>query len=130
MDVSERPITDWLPLTKKEVEKRGWDELDVILISGDAYVDHPAFGTAVIGRIMESEGLKVGIVAQPNWKDDWRDFKKLGRPKYFFGVTAGCMDSMVNHYTANKRLRSNDSYTPGGKPVLDLIMRLPFTPKY
>lgn len=115
MDVRERPITDWLPLTKKEVEKRGWDELDVILISGDAYVDHPAFGTAVIGRIMESEGLKVGIVAQPNWKDDLRDFKKLGRPKYFFGVTAGCMDSMVNHYTANKRLRSNDSYTPGGE---------------
>ena len=113
--MEERPITDWLPLTKKEVEKRGWDELDVILISGDAYVDHPAFGTAVIGRIMESEGLKVGIVAQPNWKDDLRDFKKLGKPKYFFGVTAGCMDSMVNHYTANKRLRSNDSYTPGGE---------------
>jgi len=115
MDVRERPITDWLPLTKKELEKRGWDELDVILISGDAYVDHPAFGTAVIGRIMESEGLKVGIVAQPNWQDDLRDFKKLGKPKYFFGVTAGCMDSMVNHYTANKRLRSNDSYTPGGE---------------
>lgn len=113
--MDERPIGDWLPLTKKEVEKRGWDELDVILISGDAYVDHPAFGTAVIGRIMESEGLKVGIVAQPNWKDDLRDFKKLGKPKYFFGVTAGCMDSMVNHYTANKRLRSNDSYTPGGE---------------
>ncbi|MBP6055666.1 MAG: YgiQ family radical SAM protein [Cytophagaceae bacterium] len=113
--MQERPITDWLPLTKKEVEKHGWDELDVILISGDAYVDHPAFGTAVIGRIMESEGLKVGIVAQPNWQDDLRDFKKLGKPKYFFGVTAGCMDSMVNHYTANKRLRSNDSYTPGGE---------------
>lgn len=113
--MDERPISDWLPLTKKEVEKRGWDELDVILISGDAYVDHPAFGTAVIGRIMESEGLKVGIVAQPNWQDDLRDFKKLGKPKYFFGVTAGCMDSMVNHYTANKRLRSNDSYTPGGE---------------
>ncbi len=113
--MQERPITDWLPLTKKEVEKRGWDELDVILISGDAYVDHPAFGTAVIGRIMESEGLKVGIVAQPNWQDDLRDFKKFGKPKYFFGVTAGCMDSMVNHYTANKRLRSNDSYTPGGE---------------
>ncbi len=112
---AERPITDWLPLTKKEVEKRGWDQLDVILISGDAYVDHPSFGTAVIGRIMESEGLKVGIVAQPNWQDDLRDFKKLGTPKYFFGVTAGCMDSMVNHYTANKRLRSNDSYTPGGE---------------
>jgi uncharacterized radical SAM protein YgiQ len=113
--VRERPITDWLPITKKEVEQRGWGELDVILISGDAYVDHPAFGTAVIGRIIESEGFKVAIVAQPNWKDDLRDFKKLGKPKYFFGVTAGCMDSMVNHYTANKRLRSNDSYTPGGE---------------
>ncbi|RVU24603.1 YgiQ family radical SAM protein [Sandaracinomonas limnophila] len=112
---AERPITDWLPLTKKEVEKRGWEQLDVILISGDAYVDHPSFGTAVIGRIIESEGFKVGIVAQPNWQDDLRDFKKLGTPKYFFGVTAGCMDSMVNHYTANKRLRSNDSYTPGGE---------------
>ncbi len=111
----ERPITDWLPLTKKEVEKRGWDEVDIVLVSGDAYVDHPAFGTAVIGRIMESEGFKVAVVAQPNWKDDLRDFKKFGRPKYFFGVTAGCMDSMVNHYTANKRLRSNDSYTPGGE---------------
>lgn len=115
MTMIERPITDWLPLTKKEVEKRGWDEVDVVLISGDAYVDHPAFGTAVIGRIIESEGFRVAIVAQPNWKDDLRDFKKFGRPKYFFGVTAGCMDSMVNHYTANKRLRSNDSYTPGGE---------------
>lgn len=112
--MQERPITDWLPLTAKEVEKRGWDELDVVLISGDAYVDHPAFGTAVIGRIIESEGFKIAVVAQPNWKDDLRDFKKFGRPKYFFGVTAGCMDSMVNHYTANKRLRSTDAYTPGG----------------
>lgn len=111
----ERPLTDWLPLTMKEVEKRGWDEVDVVLVSGDAYVDHPAFGTAVIGRIMESEGFRVAIIAQPNWKDDLRDFKKFGKPKYFFGVTAGCMDSMVNHYTANKRLRSNDSYTPGGE---------------
>ena len=111
----ERPITDWLPLTKKEVEKRGWNDVDVILISGDAYVDHPAFGTAVIGRIIESEGFRIAIVAQPNWQDDLRDFKKFGKPKYFFGVTAGCMDSMVNHYTANKRLRSNDSYTPGGE---------------
>ncbi len=111
----ERPITDWLPITKKEVEKRGWEQLDVILVSGDAYVDHPSFGTAVIGRIIESEGLKVGIIPQPNWKDDLRDFKKLGTPKYFFGVTAGCMDSMVNHYTANKRLRSTDAYTPGGE---------------
>ncbi len=111
----ERPITDWMPLTMHEVEKRGWDEVDVVLVSGDAYVDHPAFGTAVIGRIMESEGLRVAIIAQPNWKDDLRDFKKFGKPKYFFGVTAGCMDSMVNHYTANKRLRSDDSYTPGGE---------------
>ena len=109
-----RPISDWLPMSKKEASKRGWDEFDVILISGDAYVDHPAFGTSVIGRIIEGEGLKVGIVAQPNWKDDLRDFKKLGKPKMFFGITAGCMDSMVNHYTANKRLRSTDAYTPGG----------------
>lgn len=113
--IDERPITDWLPITKKEAEKRGWNELDVILISGDAYVDHPAFGTAVVGRIIESEGFKIGIVAQPNWKDDLRDFKKFGVPKYFFGVTGGCMDSMVNHYTANKRLRSTDAYTPGGQ---------------
>ena len=112
---NERPITDWLPITKKEVEKRGWEECDIVMISGDAYVDHPAFGTAVVSRIMEDEGFKVGIVAQPNWKDDLRDFKKLGRPKYFFAVTAGCMDSMVNHYTANKRLRSTDAYTPGGQ---------------
>lgn len=110
-----RPITDWLPLTMKEVEKRGWSEVDVVIISGDAYVDHPAFGTAVIGRIMEDEGFKVAVVAQPNWQDDLRDFKKFGKPKYFFGVTAGCMDSMVNHYTANKRLRSTDAYTPGGQ---------------
>jgi len=109
-----RPITDWLPITKKEVEKRGWDQLDVILISGDAYVDHPAFGAAVIGRIIESEGFKIAIIPQPNWTDDLRDFKKLGAPKYFFGVTAGCMDSMVNHYTAGKRKRSTDAYTPGG----------------
>lgn len=110
-----RPITDWLPLTMKEVQKRGWEELDVVIISGDAYIDHPAFGTAVIGRIIEDEGFKVAIVAQPNWQDDLRDFKKFGKPKYFFGVTAGCMDSMVNHYTANKRLRSTDAYTPGGE---------------
>lgn len=114
--LNERPITDWLPITKKEAEKRSWNDLDVILISGDAYVDHPSFGTAVIGRIIEDEGFKIAIVAQPNWKDDLRDFKKFGKPKYFFGVTAGCMDSMVNHYTANKRLRSTEVYTPGGEP--------------
>lgn len=110
-----RPVTEWLPITREEVEMRGWDELDVALISGDAYVDHPAFGTAVIGRIMESEGLRVAIVPQPNWKDDLRDFKKMGRPRLFFGVTSGCMDSMVNHYTAAKRKRSTDAYTPGGE---------------
>jgi uncharacterized radical SAM protein YgiQ len=111
----QRLITDWLPTTKKEVDKRGWDELDIILFSGDAYVDHPAFGSAVIGRIIESMGLRIAIVPQPNWKDDLRDFKKLGVPKLFFGITAGCMDPMINHYTANKRLRSEDAYTPGGE---------------
>jgi uncharacterized radical SAM protein YgiQ len=108
-------ITDWLPTTKKECEQRGWDELDVILFSGDAYVDHPAFGSAVVGRIIEDMGLRIAIIPQPNWKDDLRDFKKLGIPKLFFGVTAGCMDPMINHYTANKRLRSDDAYTPGGQ---------------
>ncbi len=107
-------LTDWLPTTVKEARLRGWDEMDVILISGDAYVDHPAFGTAVIARVLEAEGLRVAIVPQPNWKDDLRDFKKFGRPRLFFGVTSGVMDSMVNHYTARKRLRSNDAYTPGG----------------
>lgn len=107
--------TDWLPTTKKEVEQRGWDELDVILFSGDAYVDHPSFGAAVIGRILEAEGLRVAIIPQPNWRDDLRDFKKLGKPRLFFGVSAGCMDSMVNKYTANKRLRSDDAYTPDAR---------------
>ena len=105
----------FLPTTIKEVEARGWYELDVIIFSGDAYIDHPAFGPAVIGRILEAEGYKVAIVPQPNWRDDLRDFKKLGKPRLFFAVTAGAMDSMVNHYTANLRLRSNDAYTPGGK---------------
>lgn len=114
--MKEYRLTDWLPTTKKEVELRGWDELDVILFSGDAYVDHPSFGAAVIGRILEAEGLRVAIVPQPNWRDDLRDFKKLGRPRLFFGVSAGCMDSMVNKYTANKRLRSDDVYTPDARP--------------
>ncbi len=107
--------TDWLPTTKKEVEQRGWDELDVILFSGDAYVDHPSFGAAVIGRILEAEGFRVAIIPQPNWRDDLRDFKKLGKPRLFFGVSAGCMDSMVNKYTANKRLRSDEAYTPDAR---------------
>lgn len=114
--MKEYRLTDWLPTTKKEVELRGWDELDVIIFSGDAYVDHPSFGAAVIGRILEAEGLRVAIVPQPNWRDDLRDFKKLGRPRLFFGVSAGCMDSMVNKYTANKRLRSDDAYTPNARP--------------
>jgi len=108
-------ISKWLPTSVKEVNERGWDELDVILFSGDAYVDHPSFGAAVIGRVLEAEGLKIAIVPQPNWTDDLRDFKKLGKPRLFFAVTGGNMDSMVNHYTAGKRKRSTDAYTPGGK---------------
>ena len=108
-------LTDFLPTTKKELEIRGWDEVDVVLFSGDAYIDHPSFGSAVIGRILEAQGLRVAIVPQPNWRDDLRDFKKMGRPRLFFAISAGNMDSMVNHYTANKRLRSDDAYTPDGK---------------
>jgi uncharacterized radical SAM protein YgiQ len=113
-EIKELPLTAWLPTTVKEARKKGWDELDVILVTGDAYVDHPAFGAAVMGRLLESMGLKVAIIAQPNWQDDLRDFKKFGAPKLFFGVTSGNMDSMVNKYTAGKRLRSEDAYTPGG----------------
>lgn len=105
----------FLPTSAKELKELGWDYVDVILFSGDAYVDHPSFGPAVVGRILEDEGLRVAIVPQPNWKDDLRDFRKLGVPRLFFAVTAGAMDSMVNHYTANLRLRSDDAYTPGGK---------------
>ena len=107
-------VTDWLPTSVKEMAMRGWDQPDVIMFSGDAYVDHPSFGAAVIGRVLESQGLKVVIVPQPNWRDDLRDFRKFGRPRMFFGVSAGAMDSMVNHYTANKRRRSDDAYTAGG----------------
>lgn len=105
----------FLPTTIKEVRALGWDYIDVILFTGDAYIDHPAFGAAVIGRLLEAEGYRVAIVPQPNWRDDLRDFTKLGAPRLFFGVSAGAMDSMVNHYTANIRLRSNDAYTAGGK---------------
>ena len=108
-------LTDFLPTTKKECELRGWDELDIILFSGDAYVDHPSFGAAVIGRVLEAEGYRVAIVPQPDWHGDFRDFKKLGRPRLFFGIAPGCMDSMVNKYTANKRLRSEDAYSPDGR---------------
>ncbi len=105
----------WLPINRKEMELRGWDEVDVVLISGDAYVDHPSFGAAVIGRVLEQEGCRVAILPQPNWRDDLRDFKKFGKPRYFFGITSGAMDSMVNHYTALKRLRSTDAYTAGNQ---------------
>lgn len=111
----DRKVSDWLPTTRKEAEMRGWNELDVVIFSGDAYIDHPSFGAAVIGRILEAEGLRVAIVPQPNWQDDLRDFKKMGRPKLFFGISAGCMDSMVNKYTAAKRFRSEDAYSPNGK---------------
>src|SRR5690606_42124643 len=95
LDPNTLPITAWLPTTLKEAKKRGWDELDVVLVTGDAYVDHPAFGAAVMGRIFESLGLKVAIIAQPNWRDDLRDFKKFGKPKLFFGVTSGDRKSVV-----------------------------------
>ena len=108
-------LTDWLPTTQKEMKLRGWDEVDVVLFSGDAYVDHPSFGAAIVGRLLEAEGLRVAIVPQPNWRDDLRDFKKMGRPRLFFAISAGCMDSMVNKYTANRRLRSEDAYTPDGR---------------
>ena len=105
----------FLPTTVKEMRQLGWDYVDIVLFSGDAYIDHPSFGTAVVSRLFEDEGLRVAVVPQPNWRDDLRDFKKFGTPRLCFCVTAGVMDSMVNHYTANKRLRSNDAYTAGGK---------------
>lgn len=108
-------LTDFLPTTKKECELRGWDELDVILFSGDAYVDHPSFGPAILGRILEANGYRVVIVPQPDWHGDFRDFKKLGRPRLFFGVSPGAMDSMVNRYTANRRMRSEDAFSPDSR---------------
>ena len=114
-EILQHQLTDWLPTTQKEMKLRGWDEVDVVLFSGDAYVDHPSFGAAVVGRLLEAEGLRVAIVPQPNWRDDLRDFKKMGRPRLFFAISAGCMDSMVNKYTANRRLRSEDAYTPDGR---------------
>ena len=107
--------SDWLPTSVKEMQALGWNEVDVVLFSGDAYVDHPAFGAAVIGRTLQAAGYRVAIVPQPNWRDDLRDFRKFGAPRLFFGISPGAMDSMVNHYTANRRLRSDDAYTPGGR---------------
>ena len=115
MRSEEYRLTDFLPTTKKELELRGWDEVDIILFSADAYVDHPSFGAAVIGRNLEAAGYRVAIVPQPDWHGDYRDFKKLGRPRLFFGVAPGCMDSMVNKYTAARRLRSEDAYSPDGR---------------
>jgi uncharacterized radical SAM protein YgiQ len=108
-------IEDWLPTSVKEIRDLGWDQPDIVLVTGDAYVDHPSFGIAVIGRILEQEGFRVAVIPQPNWRDDLRDFVKMGRPRLFFGISAGNMDSMVNHYTANRRLRSNDAYSPGDR---------------
>ena len=105
----------FLPTSVKEMKALGWDHVDVVLFSGDAYVDHPSFGAAVIGRVLQSAGYNVAIVPQPNWQDDLRDFRKFGAPRLFFGVSAGAMDSMVNHYTAARRRRSDDAYTPGGR---------------
>lgn len=107
--------TDWLPTSVKEMKALGWDYVDVVLFTGDAYVDHPAFGAAVVGRVLHAAGFRVAMVPQPNWQDDLRDFRKFGAPRLFFGVSPGAMDSMVNHYTANRRRRSDDAYTPGGR---------------
>ncbi len=115
MGIENYQLTDFLPTTKKELDLRGWDDVDIILFSADAYVDHPAFGAAVIGRTLEAAGYRVAIVPQPDWHGDFRDFKKLGRPRLFFGIAPGCMDSMVNKYTANRRLRSEDAYSPDGR---------------
>lgn len=105
----------WLPTTVKEMKALGWDYVDIVIFSGDAYIDHPSFGAAVIGRTLQAAGYRVAIVPQPNWQDDLRDFKKFGTPRLFFGISPGAMDSMVNHYTANRRRRSDDAYTPGGR---------------
>lgn len=108
-------LEQYLPTSVKEMKALGWDHVDVVIFTGDAYVDHPSFGAAVIGRTLQAAGYNVAIVPQPNWQDDLRDFRKFGAPRLFFGVSAGAMDSMVNHYTAARRRRSDDAYTPGGR---------------
>ncbi len=115
IDYQNLHLSDWLPTSVKEMKALGWDYVDVVIFSGDAYVDHPAFGAAVIGRTLQAAGYRVAIVPQPNWKDDLRDFRKFGVPRLFFGISPGAMDSMVNHYTANRRRRSDDAYTPDGR---------------
>ena len=101
----------FLPISKSDLKQRGWKDLDVVIITGDAYVDHPSYGAAVIGRVLEKDGFRVGIISQPDWKDT-KDFQKLGKPKLFFGITAGNVDSMIANYTANKKPRKEDDYSP------------------
>src|SRR5262245_27697442 len=103
----------FLPMTRAEMDILGWDTCDIVLVTGDAYVDHPSFGMAIVGRFLEAQGFRVGIVAQPDWQSP-ETFRALGRPRLFFGITAGNMDSMVNRYTADRRIRSDDAYTPDG----------------
>ena len=129
MNSEQYKLTDFLPTTKKECELRGWDELDVILFSGDAYIDHPSFGVAVVGRSLEAAGYRVAIVPQPDWHGDYRDFKKLGRPRLFFGIAPGCMDSMVNKYTTDACVLSTNT-----AQTVDMIavrnIQLSYTPRY
>lgn len=108
-------VNRWLPTSAKEAKLKGWDNVDVVMFTGDAYIDHPSFGAGIIARWLEHLGVRVAVVPQPNWQDDLRDFKKFGKPSLFFAVTAGNMDSMINHYTANRRLRSDDAFTPEGR---------------
>src|SRR5512143_4378283 len=103
-----------LPMSRAEMDALGWDSCDIVIVTGDAYVDHPSFGMAIVGRLLEAQGFRVGIIAQPDWRSA-DDFMRLGRPNLFFGITAGNMDSMVNRYPRERRVRSDDAYTPGGK---------------
>lgn len=123
-------LTDFLPTTRKELDLRGWDVPDVILFSGDAYIDHPSFGVAVIGRVLEAAGYKVAIVPQPDWHGDFRDFKKLGRPRLFFGIAPGCMDSMVNRYTANEDSRARMPTAPTAGTTCDPTIPPSYIPRY
>jgi len=108
-------VAPFLPMSRAEMEALGWDECDVVLVTGDAYIDHPSFGMALVGRLLEAQGFRVGIISQPDWTSA-TDFRRLGRPRLFFGITAGNMDSMVNRYTADRKIRSDDAYTPDAAP--------------
>ena len=120
----------FLPTSVKEMEALGWDHVDVVLFSGDAYVDHPSFGAAVIGRTLQSLGLNVAIVPQPNWRDDLRDFKKFGAPRLFFAISPGAMDSMVNHYTAARRNATTTPTLPAAAPARAPTTRPSSTPRF